>query len=71
MKWKSILGILSIAIFLGAGCASKDSASSPESARGEKNGFIDRRSSEPPDAPENIPPPTQVHPGTEVNGMME
>jgi len=64
MKWKSLIGILCIAALFGAGCASKDVSLTSAPSSGEKNGFVDRRTSPPPEAPQNIPPPTEVRPGS-------
>jgi hypothetical protein len=62
MKLKAVFAAIGIVLIMGAGCASKNSAPPLDSPSAAKDGFVDRRTTPPPDAPENIPLPTEVHP---------
>jgi hypothetical protein len=62
MKREAVFAVAGMILIMGAGCASGNGTPPSDSPSAAKDGFVDRRTAPPPDAPENIPLPTEVHP---------
>lgn len=58
----ALFGIALFAVIIGAGCQSSSVVINQEEGNGTKEGFVERRSENPPEPPANIPPPTPIQP---------
>lgn len=64
MKYILIVCCIGVFVFVGAGCSKKSTVATQQNSTA-KEALIQRRTSEPPKPPENVPLPTPVN-GVEV-----